>query len=602
MKKYFVVVAMLLFSFMLFSQERQKDWRYMPNGNFIHKDGYVDQPYVVILDDGSWLVTYTTSEEHEGSGFGQHIACRISKDHGKTWSETIRIEEPGTESSSWSVPYKTRFGRVYVFYDHNGDKIHELGDRKNIREDMFGWYCYKYSDDNGKTWSKRYRLPMRKSPIDLMNQWGGDVQIFWGVSTAVDVNEGMMFGFTRIGEYCLEYSEGWFYYCKNINEEKDPGKLEWELLPEGDYGLRSKDWGSIQSEHCVATLNNGDIYSINRTTQGNSLEAYSKDDGKTWTEPTPPKDYLGRDLKNPRGNTKVWRIRENGKYVMWFHNNGTKSFYHRNPVWVSGGIEKDGKIIWSQPEIMLYKDQGGRGASYADLIQQDGRFWLTETEKRTARTHEIPAEFFEKVCSQHYICQKINDKPIVSWKGEGIVFSGDAEEKVKLPQIEPLSKGKGFTVRIRMRKDLELGNGTIFVDSRDESGKGFWITKSDYSSIKFSMSDGVNETHWNSDLNILQERSHTEQEITVIVDFRARVIMFVTDGVLNDGKNYRPMGWGWIDKKVTGDISTKHLTVNRFRKEMLEVNVYDKPLMVTDVIGAYRYWQNNKPKWNPYIR
>lgn len=130
------------------------DWRNVENGIKIYTNGYIDQPYVVILENGDWLAVFTTGEGHEGTG-GQHIVSSVSQDKGKTWSEPVKIEKPGKESKSWAMPYITDYGRVYVFYDYNGDKIHNLGKRENIREDMLGWYCFKYSDNNGKTWSKR---------------------------------------------------------------------------------------------------------------------------------------------------------------------------------------------------------------------------------------------------------------------------------------------------------------------------------------------------------------------------------------------------------------------------------------------------------------
>jgi len=572
------IFCLLLLDTTAFSQASiNKDWRYLPNGSLLHKDTYVDQPYVTILNDGSWLCVYTTNAAHEG-GKGQHIACRVSKDQGKTWGESVRIEEPGPESKSWSMPFKTKFGRVYVFYSYNGDKVHSLGARKNIREDMLGWYCFKYSDDGGQTWSERYRLPMRKSAIDYMNQWKGDVQIFWGVGKPVRVGKGMMFGFSRIGEYMLEYSEGWFYYCKNIDKQKDPDKLKWELLPEGDYGVRSPVWGSIQAEHCVIQLDNGDLCTSFRTTQGVPLEAYSKDGGKTWSEPEPPKNYLGRNLRNSRANTKLWKSEVNGKYLMWYHNNGEKNFYHRNPAWVSAGIEKNGRIIWSQPEILLYKDFRGRGMSYPDLIQQDGEYWVTQTQKTEARCHKIPTEFLEKIWHQHEISATVTDGLIASWS------PAEAQDSIQLPTLDQSS---GFTATVRLKLNLDMAKGTILIDSRNENGKGFWMETSDYYSVKFSVSDGNKTSSWTSDPNILQVRSHTEQEVTVIADFQAKVILFVVDGVLSDGGNYRPFGWGRIDKDLK-NVSTTWLRIDQNRKTITNVLIFDRPLMVTEVIGNYR--------------
>lgn len=572
-------------------QEKNTDWRYMPNGTLLHSDTYVDQPYVTILDDGSWLCTYTTNAAHEGAK-GQHVACRISRDKGKTWGENIRIEEPGPESTSWGMPYKTDFGRVYVFYSYNGDKVHSLGDQKNIREDMLGWYCYKYSDDNGKTWSQRYRIPMRKSAVDYMNQWNGDVQIFWGVGKPINVDEGMMFGFSRIGEYMLEFSEGWFYYCGNINREKNPKKLKWDLLPEGDHGVRAPEWGGIQAEHCIAQLNNGDLYTSYRTTQGVTMESYSRDKGKSWSVPEPIKDYTGRILKNPRANTKVWKSEENGKYLLWFHNIGEKNFYHRNPAWVSGGIEKDGKIIWGQPEILLYKDNEGRGMSYPDLIQQDGEYWVTETQKSVARVHKIPNSFLETLWSQYDREKTQTENLIIDWNGENA--KKNAIDSLLFPKVNPSVDKKGFTITVRLNQNLDMAKGTILIDTRDANGVGFWMETSDFYSVKFSISDGTKTSELNSDMNILQVRSYMEQEITVIADFQSRILNFVTDGKLNYGGDYRATGWGRIDPNLK-PFTSALLKIDKNRKTITGVQYFKKPLMVTEVIGNFRAWREQLP-------
>ena len=62
-------------------------------------------------------------------------------------------------------------------------------------------------------------------------------------------------------------------------------------------------------------------------------------------------------------------------------------------MWLSGGVEADspkGKIIrWSQPEIVLYDDDPIVRMSYPDLVEDGGKYFLTETQKDIARVHEI---------------------------------------------------------------------------------------------------------------------------------------------------------------------------------------------------------------------
>ncbi len=102
--------------------------------------------------------------------------------------------------------------------------------------------------------------PMDAQSSDLNNDWKGEVQIMWGIGKPVDVDEGMMFAFTKIKEYMLDYSEGWFFRCDNINTEKDPEKLNRIMLPESQNGLHTDSWtsdpGLIKAfgEHCVSVI------------------------------------------------------------------------------------------------------------------------------------------------------------------------------------------------------------------------------------------------------------------------------------------------------------------------------------------------------------
>jgi hypothetical protein len=295
---------------------------------------------------------------------------------------------------------------------------------------------------------------------------------------------------------------------------------------------------------------------------------------------------LGRNLRNSRANTKIWKSEVNGKYLLWYHNNGEKNFYHRNPAWISAGVEKAGKIIWSQPEILLYKDFVGRGMSYPDLIQQDGEYWVTQTEKEEARCHKIPNEFLETLWQQHHICKAVTQGLKINWTNQNSIDS------VKLPPVVSADRGEGFTATVRLKQNLDMPKGTILIDSRDKDGKGFCMETSDYYSVKFSISDGSKTSEWVSDMNILQIRSYTQQEITVIADFKAKVIMFVADGVLSDGGNYRPFGWGRIDKDMK-DVSTQWLRIDKNRKTITGVQYFQRPLMVTEVIGNYRAWKKS---------
>ncbi len=570
---------------------QNNDWRDVKNGTSIYTNAYCDQPYVVALENWKWLCVFTTNAGHEGSG-GQHIVSSVSTDHGKTWSKPVRIEEPTKESASWAMPYLTDYGRVYVFYDYNGDKIHDLGDEKNIREDMIGWYCFKYSDDEGKTWSERHRLDVRLTNVDLINDWAGKVQIMWGIGKPVDVDEGMMFAFTKIGKYMLDYSEGWFFRCDNINTEKDVSKLKWVNLPESDNGVKNEALGSINSEQNIFQMNNGSIYCMHRTVSGHPAESYSYDGGKSWSVPVPPKYTNGIELKNPRACPRIWKCK-NGKYLFWYHNNGGKDFNSRNPAWVSGGIEKEGKIIWSQPEILLYEIDSKVRMSYPDLIEQNGKYWITETNKENARCHSIPDDFFDIIWSQFERNTITHDNLITEWGADEL----QSKFLLDIPQGNNDQYRLGFTFDFRI-KLTDIRAGQRLFTAKTDQGTEIIIQTAEYGSIEIVISDGENTEKWSSDPGLIN--AYGEHCVAVSVDKGPKIIQFVVDGTVCNGRDFRQYGWTRFRSNLSNitfqQIEVGDLVQGTLRPQgnMTNLRIYNRPLMNTEVIGNHKNFQTIK--------
>jgi hypothetical protein len=581
---FFIIYSIIITNSLLTNQAAGQiiDWRDIKNGNLIYTNGYCDQPYVVVLKNRKWLVVFTTGEGQEGTG-GQHIVSSISDNQGKTWSTPVQIEKPGTESASWAMPYLTKYGRVYVFYDYNGDKIHELNGKKNIREDMMGWYCYKYSDDDGATWSQRYRLNVPNKPVDINNDWQGKVQIQWGIGKPVNVDKGMMFSFSKIGKYMLDNSEGWFFRCDNINTEKNPEKLKFTLLPESDKGLKNENLGPINSEQNIFQMNDGSIYCMERTISGHPAESYSRDGGKSWSIPKIPEYMNGIELKNPRACPRIWKCK-NGKYLFWYHNNGSWNFKSRNPAWISGGIEKNGKIIWSQPEILLYEQDIEKRMSYPDLIEQDGKYWVTETNKEEAKCNEVPAEFLNKLWSQFEINSVTTNSLVKEWNADELIQNNTIT-------IPANTYREGFTLDFR----IELGDltaGQEIALAKSVNGKTIELKTGEYGSIEIILSDGTNTDSWNSDPGLIP--AYGEHEISVIVDNGPKIIQFVVDGTVCNGRNFRQYGWGrfksHLEDFVFSDINIGELAkgMNRPAGKLKMLRIYSRPLMNTEAIGNYR--------------
>ncbi len=528
-----------------------QDPRHIETGHQIPDEGYCDQPYVAITKDGNWLCVLTTGKGREGQR-GQHVVATISKDQGKTWGPLIDIEPADGPEASWVVPLVVPSGRVYAFYTYNGDNIDMLpGSKRKIRADTHGWYAYKYSDDGGRTWSKDcYRIPVRVTACDRANQWKGEVQHFWGIDKPKISDSGVRFAFTKLGRYFLGNGEGWMMHSDNILTEPDVSKIRWKLLPDGERGLRVPQFGSIQEEHNHVSIGDDRLYLVYRTKLGYPIQCYSDDGGRTWTTPA-HMTYRpgGRKIKTPRACPKLWRCK-NGKYLFWFHNHSGKTFYGRNPVWVSGGVARDGKMYWSEPEILLYhNDLKGRGMSYPDLIEQDGKYWITETQKSVARVHEIDPTLLEGMWAQ------LEDEGRVVEDGLVLNLQGEAARaaEAKMPKLPDLSKGGGFTVDFWISFKDNKKPSQIVIDSRDAQGRGMSIGVDKDGSLNVYFADGNKiKGRWASAPGLLKDgQTH---HITAIVDGGPNIITFLVDGKLCDGGESRQFGWGRFDPKC-GDVN-----------------------------------------------
>lgn len=576
------------------------DPRYVKLGTILPDEDYCDQPYIVVLPGGRWLCTMTTGPGHEGNR-GQHVVATWSEDQGQTWSELADIEPLTEREASWVVPLVTKFGRVYAFYTFNTQNIRDLKDKPMWRCDTMGDYCYRYSDDGGDTWSERFTLPMRKTACDFRNEWGGEHIHFWGICKPQVDGDDAFFTFTKLERFLLINGEGWMFHSDNILNERDVTKLRWTMLPEGDgRGIKHPDFGPVQEEHNIVTLDDGTIYCIYRTMSGFACVSVSRDRGKTFSVPeklryTPG----GRIVKTPRACPKVWKCK-NGKYLLWIKNHSRPSYQTRNPVWLVGGVEQHGTIHWSEPEIVLFEDNPTIGMSYPDLIEEDGRYWIVETQKYFARIHEIDAMLLEGLWTQ-------GDRKSVT--RDGLVVEADAATlatgTVKLPN---LSFGKrasaGLTVDFWL-DSARLDPGQTLLDSRDANGHGLFAVVAEDMTVQLTLAGKRASMTWDTDPGWFDDRKR--HHVVAIIDANPRIIMFVIDGQVCDGGEHRCYGWrsadgmaiseqtvgknaiqaGWdfdlaaMPNNVTGNGNLK------VAPAVASLRIYNRYLRTSEAIGNY---------------
>lgn len=571
----------------------KKDWRNIANGWDIPKEHYCDQPYVVISQENTWVCVMTTGRDVEGEP-GQHVVSTISRDWGRTWSPLVDIEPANGPEASWVMPLIVPSGRIYAFYTYNGDNIRQVtggkfdgspGEQVITRVDTLGCMAFKYSDDHGRTWSQdRHYIPIRNFAIDDRNRHGGKVQYFWGVGKPI-VHEGAAYiGFAKVGEFGVGFmteSEGAFLKSDNILTEHDPSRIRWETLPEGNVGLRSPI-GNVADEHNPVGLSDGSLYCTYRTVAGSNCHAYSRDGGRTWTPPAfAVYEPGGRRIKHPRAANFVKKF-GNGNYLLWFHNHGAdytaqphKAYNDRNPAWVSGGVERDGFIYWSQPEILLYDDNPVTRISYPDFIEQDGRYFVTETQKEIARVHEIDATLLEGMWRQRESANVAREGLLLELRGGG---TG------RLPAaLGDLRDGGGFTLDAWLRP-RSLAPGRVLMGATDAaSGAGFRLATAERGALRVELNDGRTGAFWESDGGLLREDGL--HHVAVIVDGGPKIIVFVVDGVLCDGGSERAFGWGRFNPHLRDVTGSGEAAAS---EEVAVVRVYGRALRTSEAVSHYR--------------
>jgi hypothetical protein len=320
-------------------------------------------------------------------------------------------------------------------------------------------------------------------------------------------------------------------------------------------------------------------------------------------------------MKNPRAANFVWKC-QNGKYLYWFHNHGGSfvremwdpaspapvrviergghggPYNDRNPVWLSGGIEADsaeGRIIqWSQPEIVLYDDDPFIRISYPDLIEDHGKYFISETQKDIARVHEIPTDFLNKIW----------DSLAISL---GTQAGADAQDNAALlPDAAPLLpvfftrdnaspdyRGKftrsGFA--LEMVVTLDKLQADSIIDGRRDDKRGLALNITPDGCLELVMNDGWMEQRMTSEPCL---KTGEPMHIVVNVDGGPHIVSFIVNGQFCDGGVHRQFGWqrfspyfrhvNWRETWETG---------KSINGEIHQIKVHHRYLMTAEAINNW---------------
>ncbi|WP_259067286.1 sialidase family protein [Mucilaginibacter sp. X4EP1] len=563
------------------------DLRQAETGTIIYKNTYVDQPFMLKLNNGDWLSAYTWCTIAEGSD-GETVGVSISHDKGLTWKAITTLEPHSVfdPSAFYAVPFLTSYGRIYIIYGYNNNNIVSLNGTY-IRTDAVGDMCYKYSDDNGLTWSKRQVIKMPVTQYDYGNNWLGKYSMWWTVCKPILSSDNQLyFSFTKLKKYLYTNGEGWVVNSPNINQESDTSKIIWNFLPSGQTGLRSSTMGSVQEEHNIVQLSNGSFCCVFRTENGYPAICYSTDGCKTWSAPVPITYSNGNQLRNPRANARIIKF-SNGKYLLWFENNNINKPNNRNPAWVAGGTELNGKITWLQPEVLLYSRDTTLNFSYPDLIEDGGNYYLTETQKSVARIHQINSGILNDLWAQGTVKVHSTTNLITDLAASNIAsFTTTASHSSFQYSTSNVTNGLTLNLSLTVSSFTNKGQSIVSFLSADKKDTLINIRTSSQKTIEIDVyKSGSLLTSYLCDNNLV--KLNTPLFISISIDPNSRVLSAMINGVFCNGYGNRPFGWVIVPASFNFSDVSDNLYISTFNGSLNKLQIYNRALTTSNMLAEY---------------
>ena len=358
------------------------------------------QVQLCVTPKNTWIACWTQGAYE--SNPDQRVVVARSLDQGRTWGSEIVIEAsaPNYRVPAWIVSYVVpHTGRVYLFYWYNinGVPLRDAGD-----------IFFKCSDDDGLTWSERFRVGVPKTAMD---DTIGDIHGWnFGQPRLLPTGQVMM-TYAKMKRSCL-YPKGWrldaqnqwqpepgadpatrptneqggspndwctevfFIELSNILTETDPAKLKFRFLPEGNEGLwvpypeTDRHFGQ---EGTLVGLSGDRLLCVFRSRLGHPFYSISADRGATWSKPEVLRLCPGGEPFNqPCAPCPMSKLPD-GRFVFLFHNVKPEGggWYPRDPLWIAVAREAPGEtdnagLHFSEPKVVIYND-GVPGGPFKDF-------------------------------------------------------------------------------------------------------------------------------------------------------------------------------------------------------------------------------------------
>ena len=237
-------------------------------------------PTIVTAADGTLLAFVEGRKEnrHDPGGGDIDLVYKLSSDRGRTWSDAIVLDDPGTGwGASNPTPVTDRdSGKTWLIYNRWEPA---RGTRNSLPGTDHNQTWARHSSDNGKTWSDA--IDLTRAARDYKN-WGAN---FIGPGGAIQAANGRLVvpSARRPDYYYLTISIGGF--------EGETSLMRAYALYSDDHGAtwqRGQLVKAQTNENQFVELADGVIMMDARQGAGDHRWLMlSKDGGETWTDPAP---------------------------------------------------------------------------------------------------------------------------------------------------------------------------------------------------------------------------------------------------------------------------------------------------------------------------
>jgi hypothetical protein len=233
--------------------------------------------------------------------------------------------------------------------------------------------------------------------------------------------------------------------------------------------------------------------------------------------------------------------------------------------------------------------------SYPDLVVEQGRYFLTETQKRQAYVHEIDGDRVEAMFSQFADAPPPpRDENLLM---QAVETDGDAlPAELDMPPLPAfrrrgehglpgLHTRAGVTVQIECTLE-DLAPGRVLLDSRTEAGVGMWMVTAAGGAVELHACDGRCRAVWASDEGVLREGERCR--VAAIVDGGPKLILFVAGGRLCDGGEKRQFGFGRFSPDLYTLAGSQSLRLGTAAARIHAVRIYGRALWVCEAVALTR--------------